>query len=178
MCELELLSQLIKEKNRIDKKISAITGRPALIGHTGEYTASLIFGIRLEISATSPGYDGRFISGKLAGKTVNIKWYTKNEGILDISEKYTPDYYLVLTGPTVPAESSRNKTRPWLIRSVFIFDAVEIINKLKSRGVKTGIATSLLREYWDSAELYPVQRNHCLQLSEEQRGMLELFSNE
>lgn len=34
---LENLSQLITEKNKLENKISTITGRPALIGHTGVF---------------------------------------------------------------------------------------------------------------------------------------------
>lgn len=175
MRELELLSQLIKEKNKIEDKISAISGRPALVGHTGEYIASVIFNIQLEESATSTGYDGKFTEGELRGKTVNVKWYPKNQRILDIRAEYLPEYYLVLTGPDAPAESSRNKTRPWLIYSVFLFNANEIVTKLKSRGIRIGVGTSMLKEYWNCAEVYPLQRNLDLQLSSKQREMLGLF---
>lgn len=175
MHEIEHLSHLIKEKNTIEDKIAAITGRPALIGHTGEYIASIIFNICLEESATSSGYDGRFTRGKLNGNTVNVKWYPKNERILDIRAEYLPDYYLVFTGPDASAESSHNKTRPWLICSAFLFDAREIVSKLKSRGVKIGVGTSVLKEHWNSAEIYPMQRNPNLLLSSKQREMLELF---
>ena len=44
-----------------------IVGRPALIGHVGEYIASRVFGIALEHSAANKGYDGRFTDGPLAG---------------------------------------------------------------------------------------------------------------
>ncbi len=175
MCELELLSQLIKEKSKIEDKISTISGRPALIGHTGEYIASVVFDIQLEKSATTSGYDGRFTKGELKGKTVNVKWYAKNERVLDIREEYLPEYYLVLTGPDSAAEASRNKTRPWLIYSVFLFNASKTVIKLKSRGIRIGAATSILKEYWDCAEVYPLQRNNDLQLSSKQRDMLGLF---
>ena len=49
MYQIERLSQLIREKNLINNKIAAITGRPALTGHTGEYIASVIFNIQRKI---------------------------------------------------------------------------------------------------------------------------------
>jgi hypothetical protein len=53
MNKLPELSALLQEYNAIGDKIAAVTGRPAQIGHTGEYIASLIFDIRLEHSAVA-----------------------------------------------------------------------------------------------------------------------------
>jgi hypothetical protein len=175
MCQIERLSQLIREKNLINNKIAAITGRPALTGHTGEYIASVIFDIQLEKSAISSGYDGKFTKGILTGKTVNVKWYLKNERLLDIRTDCLPDYYLVLAGPYEPSETSRNSIRPWIIKNVYLFNAMEIIKQLKNRGVKIGTGTSILGKYWDAAEIYPVQTNTTLYVSEKQKEMLKLF---
>ncbi len=175
MNDLARLAELVKTKNAIDQEITAVIGRPALIGHSGEYIAAHIFHIALEESAVAKGIDGRFGAGGLAGSTVNIKWYAKLEGLLDLTPESLPDYYLVLAGPRSPAASSRGETRPWLIRSVFLFDARGLVDALGTRGVKLGIATSVARQYWDGAEIYPTQTNDRLVLSDEQRGALALF---
>ena len=175
MHDLAKLAALISRKNAVAEEIAAIIRRPALIGHVGEYIASRIFGIYLEESAVSKGIDGRFADGPLAGASVNIKWYTKHEGLLDITPEALPDYYLVLAGPKAPAVSSRGSIRPWLIRSVFLFDAKVLVKKLEERPVKIGVATSVTRAVWQEAEVYPTQRSGELILTEEQREILLLF---
>lgn len=84
-------------------------------GHLGEWIAARIFDIKLESSAATPGIDGRFRSGLLQDRTVNIKWYLKREGLLDTTASKALDYYLVPTGPPSAAVSSRDTTRPWCI---------------------------------------------------------------
>lgn len=175
MDELSRLAELIKTRNAVASDIAAIIGRPAQIGHLGEYIAARIFGIELEESAAHKGSDGRFADGPLAGKTVNIKWYAKLEGLLDINPNAIPDYYLVLTGPRSAAASSRSGVRPWVIEAAFLFDADELVEALHRRGVKVGIATSVARQYWEEAEVYPSQHNLRLSLSPENRNLLALF---
>ena len=63
---LDELAQLIREKNEHDARITAIVGRPALIGHVGEYIASQIFNVALHESATHKGSDGYFLRGDQA----------------------------------------------------------------------------------------------------------------
>jgi hypothetical protein len=173
---LKELADLISEKNKIELKISKIINRPAIIGHAGEYIASKIFNIDLEISAVNKGIDGYFSSGILKGKGVNIKWYGKKENLLDITPSYLPDYYLVLTGPPAPAVSSRGKTRPWVITNIFLFKAKDLMENLLSINVKVGIATSVRSFLWDKAEIYPNQNNEEIILSNEQKEALKLFS--
>lgn len=175
MEELRSLAELIRRRNAVEREISTITGRPALIGHVGEFIASRIFGVELEHSATAKGIDGRFASGALAGKTVNIKWFAKQEDILDIRADGLPDYYLVLAGPRTAQVSSRGAVRPWLIESVYLFEARRLVARIKERGVKIGIATSVIRALWDQAEVYQAQTNRQLVLTNEQRQMLALF---
>lgn len=127
MNDLPRLAELVRTRNAVDAEIAAVVGRPALIGHVGEYIAANIFGIELEGSAARKAIDGRFASGPLSGATVNIKWYAKQEGLLDLTPDSLPDYYLVLAGPRQPAASSRGTHRPWLIQSVFLFDANDLI---------------------------------------------------
>jgi len=107
MTELSRLAELFKRGNALDEEIGALIGRPALMGHVREFIAARIFGIALEQSATRKAFDGRFTDGPLARKSVNINWYAKQEGVLDIRRDALPDYYLVLAGPKVPVSSSR-----------------------------------------------------------------------
>jgi hypothetical protein len=67
--------------------------------------AAQIFDIELEASAVAAGIDGRFRSGSLQGRTANINWYPKREGLLDTTDSTALDYYLVLTGPPSAAAS-------------------------------------------------------------------------
>ena len=85
------------------------------------------------------------------------------------------DYYLVLTGPDGAVESSKGKTRPLVISQVFLFKTGNLIPELKERGVKIGIATSVRKQSWESARIYPVQRNSELVLHEKQIILLSLF---
>jgi len=177
MNELERIAELLEKRKQIDREISKIIGRPALVGHMGEYIASKIFQIKLEDSATAKGIDGVFIKGSLKGKTVNIKLYGKREGILDIALDNLADYYLVLTGPKSAATTSRKSSRPIVISNVYLSKMTELISKLRKRGVKIGIATSVAKYYWAEAEIYPHKINDKLELTREQVRLLELFAS-
>jgi len=122
MDDLESLALLIRQRNEVEVEITRIIGRPAQLGHIGEYVAARVFRIALASSAAEKGHDGQFEDGPLKGRTVNIKWYAKREGILDILSMSLPDFYLVLAGPHEPAGSSKGTSRPWLITSVFQAD--------------------------------------------------------
>ena len=162
----------------IDNQIAALLGRPAERGHTGEYIAAAIFGITLEESAVNKGSDGIFTAGALAGRSVNVKWYGKQFGLLDINPDGGTDYYLVLTGPKSTALSSRGSTNPWVISYVFLFDAAKLNIVLQTRGVKIGIDTSVVIEQWRQAEIYPEQNNLLLPLNDDQKKQLALFAPE
>lgn len=174
---LERLASLVRERNRVSEEIAAIIGRPALNWHIGEYLASRIFGIRLEFSATAKGIDGYFMEGSLRGKSVNVKLYGKKENILDISPDKVADYYLVLTGAEGDLSSSRGKTRPLVISQVYLFNMAKLMPKLRERGVRVGIATSVRKGDWEGAMVFPEHRKSELVLSEEQFRLLRLFDN-
>lgn len=178
MDSLKKLSTLIDERNTIGKRIAAVIGRPATLGHVGEFIASIIFDIRLEDSASVKAIDGYFRSGDLSGKSVNVKSYGKQESILDITPDHLPDYYLVLTGPRSVQMSSKGDIRPWLIEYVYFFDAYDLVAKLRNRGVKVGTASSIRKLDWEDAEVYPKQTNHILMIGQHQKEMLKLFSGE
>lgn len=173
---LEDLADSFREKNIVDDKIAAIIGHPTQLGHVGEYIASQIFDIELHLDdARKKGSDGRFLSGPLQDHSVNVKYYPKREGGLDINLKHVPDYFLVLTGPPAPAESSRGKTRPWIIEYVYLFEAASLIENLVARKRQIKENASVRKELWHQAEIYPTQTNTTLMVTEEQRRRLRFF---
>ena len=175
--ELGPLASLIRQRNRIDGEIAAIIDRPAHAGHIGEFVAATIFDIRLHESATHRGADGRFTRGPLAGRSVNIKKYSTDQGVLDVRPDALPDFFLVLAGARTGAASSRGTTQPWSIETVYLLEAVPLMERLRARGVKIGVATSVRRRIWDDAEIYPSPKNRVLRLSPEQFSMIALFGD-
>ena len=173
--DLRHLAELIRARNANEVGITDLIGRPAQVGHIGEYIAARVFDISLEESAARKSIDGHFADGPLAGRSVNVKWYARQEGIIDVTPNALPDSYLVLTGPRSAATSSRGQVRPWIITFVYLFDAQRLLDALEQGGAKTGVATSVKRWLWDEAEIYPNQQNTRLSLSTEQRGLLALF---
>lgn len=169
------IAALLRERNNIDASIAKVIDRPVTAGHLGEWIAAKIFDIELEESAANQGFDGHFRSGALRGHTVNIKWYMKRSGLLDTTEFQDLDYYLVLTGPPSAAGSSRGISRPWCIQAVFVFAAGEVLAGQLARGVRPGIASSVIRKYWDAAEIYPQPRDPVLAVTTEQVQMLRMF---
>jgi hypothetical protein len=115
------------------------------------------------------------MAGALAGHSVNVKWYGKQEGVLDLHARGAPDYYLALTGPAGSVSSSRGATRPWVIHFVYLFDARRLLEDLRARGIKIRTGSSVRRALWAAAEVYPGPRNATLVLSQEQRDLLVLF---
>lgn len=83
-----------------------------------------------------------------------------------------------MTGPKSGAVSSRGTTRPFTINSVFLFDANELVTKLKTKNIKIGVATSVRAQMWEDGMVYPIQHNSKLAISDGQKGLLELFSEE
>ena len=168
---MERLATLIKKRNALDVEIAEILGRPVVQGHFGETVASRVFGLELHASANQRGSDGLFREGQFKDKSVNVKYYPMRENLLDISKENLPDFYLVLTGPKNRAASSRGGHLPWVIETVYLFDARDLVNKLK---VKIGTATSVKQVIWEEAEIYPAH-NPYFPLSRSQREMLKLF---
>ena len=167
---------LLRERNAIDGELARLIQRPMTSGHLGEWTAAQVFDIELEASAVAAGIDGHFRSGPLRGRTVNVKWYLKREGLLDTTESGALDYYLVLTGPPSAAVSSRGATRPWCIQAVFLFDARQLRSEQIIRGVKRGVASSVIKQQWTAAEIYPSPGNNQLTVTPQQAGQLKLFA--
>jgi len=171
------LAELLRERASIEARIAELIGRPALPGHIGEFIAAAIFDIALNESASATATDGTFTRGHLAGKTVNVKLYGKNEGLLDLPRDGAPvaDYTLVLVGPRSAAGTSRGTTRPIAISAAYLFPNHELLASLRLRGVKIGVATSVVRNLWDAAEIYP-RSGPRLELDDGQRQLLALFA--
>jgi hypothetical protein len=167
---------LLRERNATDAKLARLIERPMTSGHLGEWIAGQVFDIELEPSAVAAGIDGRFRSGALQDRTVNIKWYLKREGLLDTTESTALDYYLVLTGPPSAAVSSRGTTRPWCIEAVFLFDARQLRSEQMMRKVKRGVASSVIKQQWAAAEIYPSATNPQLAITSQQAEQLRLFA--
>jgi hypothetical protein len=155
--------------------IARIIQRPVASGHLGEWLASEVFDVQLENSASAKAIDGRFRSGPLKGRTVDIKWYPTHQGLLSVSDSPEPGYYLVLTGALSPAASSRGAIRPWCIHNVYLFDANRLRAEQRARGVQLGVASSVTKRQWVAAEIYPSSNNLELSLTPEQFRVLQLF---
>ena len=177
--QLEQLASLLARRNAIDEEIAALIVRPAIRGHVGEWIAQEIFAVKLEESAARKIIDGRFADGPLAGKTVNVKWYGKREGLLDINPDPDGvlDYYLVMTGPKAVAMTSRGQTRPWVITEVFLFDAPALVEQFRVQKRRLGVASSVRQHEWAAARVYPkAAATALLTLTDAQREALKLFA--
>lgn len=168
--ELVRLAELIRVKNEADLAIAQLIGRPCERGNIGEFVAAKVFAIRLMTSGSHPGHDGIFQDGPLAGKTVNVKTYSRHESVLDIGA-HPCDYSLVLTGPRGQAPAL-----PWVIDSVFLLNQEKLLAKLRTRGVKIGAATSVRKAEWEAARIFPPHPESPIQLSNRQLAWLTLFA--
>lgn len=171
---LPQLASLLKSRNTIDGKIAQIIGHPAQAQAVGEYIAAVIFGIALDESSAHKERDGRFTRGPLMGYSVDVQWRVKHDGLLNLRTDPPPDYYLVFVG-SKEVTTIHGLFIPWVIESVYLFHAPELLLALRERGVQIGSSTSITGPLWEHAELYPTQHNNRLQLTSEQRTALALF---
>lgn len=175
MQNLPRLAELIRSRNTVEGNIAHLIGRSVNVGSVGDHIASTIFGITLIESAAHKEFAGIFFHDPLKGKSVDIQWHLRRDGDLNLKTDPSPDYYLVFTGPKPGPGMPHSIVNPWIIESVFLFEARELLNALRERGVQIGTRTSVIGQLWDRAEIFPVQRNNRLILSEEQRKLLTLF---
>ncbi len=174
MNNLPRLASLLKSRDTIDSKIAHIIGHPTQIQSVGEYIASVIFGVVLDVSPEHKERDGRFTRGPLMGHTVDVQWRTRHDSILHVKTDPPPDYYLVFVG-SKEATAIQSLSIPWVIESVHLFDASELLLALHERGVQIGTGTSITGPLWEHAEIYPAQNSVQLQLTGEERELLTLF---
>jgi hypothetical protein len=175
MNNLPRLAELVKARNTVESNIANLIGQSVNMGSVGDYIAFVTFGITPEKSETQKAIYDRFSYGPLTGHSVDVQWHTRHEGDLSLRMDPPPDYYLVLSGPKVGANTIHSLVHPWVIESVYLFDARELLTALRERGVQIGNRTSIIGQLWERAEIFPVQRNNRLVLSEEQRKLLYLF---
>lgn len=175
MNELESLASLLARRNALESEIVRLIDRPATRGHIGEFIASHIFDIELEQSASNKICDGHFRSGPLAGKSVGVRFYGKQEGVLAVEKADQPDYFLVMTGAKRVSAGSEGLARPSVITAAYLFDGKEDAESIRERGVQFGVAASIPQPLWDQAQIFPSQNNPRLLLSREQKGLLGLF---
>lgn len=169
--KMRRLAEQVRTRNDADEKIADLIGRPATVGGIGEFVASKVFSITLVTSGAQAGYDGHFDAGPCQGSSVNIKTYSRHASVLDIGQ-HPCDYYLVLTGPSGSA-----KKLPWVIDQVFLFHADSLLEDLRRRGVKIGVATSVAKSQWEAARIYPQHDGSPLRLTSEQQELLALFAS-
>jgi hypothetical protein len=170
---LSRLAQLLRQRDELDGRIAALTGRAARQGDVGEFIASMVFDIELAGNAVQAGFDGRFQSGPLRDQTVNIKTYGDATAGLDISP-HPSDFYLALSGP--PRAIGPVQQHPWGITAIYLFNAQQLLADLAQRGAKIGVATSLRRSDLLAAQIFPATGSSALlTLAEEQVSLLSLF---
>lgn len=85
------------------------------------------------------------------------------------------DYDLVFSGPRSGATSSRDAVRPLRIDACYLFDAHALLARQLARGAKVDIASSVLAQEWEQAEVYRTNRSELIELSEEDAALLRLF---
>ncbi|MGI8963592.1 MAG: hypothetical protein ACR2GI_03730, partial [Thermomicrobiales bacterium] len=145
----------------------------------GEYVAAKVFDIDLNASASHRAIDGHFRSGPLAGRSANIKYGSRRDGTLDLVASLDlanhPNYYLVLTGPSGAAISSKGFSAPWVIQQVFLFEAAGLLGNFAVKGTKPGVASSVRSALWAEAMIYPQAVNPGLVINDEQREALQRF---
>lgn len=124
---------------------------------------------------STKGTDGRFHTGPYQHPTVSVKCKSRNDGLLDINLADLPDLYLVLSGPWTAAASSLGTVAPWIMSHGYLFETAWLLEQLRTRSIKVGTATSVLRSIWEAAEIYPMGHNPRFKLTRTQRDQLYLF---
>ena len=174
------LARAVHKKNRADARVARLMAKQALPGHFGEFVAAMVFQIRLCRTANQKAFDGVFRGGALDGKTVNIKYKTKHDRLLNLKNEgeVRPDYYLVMTGPKKRAKPPPGEIRSWVIESVFLFDARALVCELKALNPRKtiGVAAGVPVDLWKKAMIYPDGVSPLLSVTGDQRDRLALFS--
>jgi len=175
MANLHRLAELLRARNTIESNLANLLGNSVHLDSVGEEIAAQIFGITLVTSTHHAEFTGIFSNQPLAGKTVDVQWYLRREGFLNVHSEPAPDYFLVFAGPKQESSTTRALVNPWIVSSVHLFHAQELLKALRERGVQLGSRTSVISQLWERAEIFPSQQNQALILSDEQRQLLQLF---
>jgi hypothetical protein len=101
--EIAAQAALLRERNALEARIGRLLDRPVNTGSLGEWTAARVFDIELEAAANAADYDGHFTAGALAGRTANVKAYTRHERMLDVNPSAPLAYQLDFTPSSASA---------------------------------------------------------------------------
>jgi hypothetical protein len=173
---LSRLAELVRARNTVESNMVNLIEREVHLNSVGEHIAANVFGIRLVPTTIQSGFVGIFTTPALSGKTVDIRWYPRRESYINIHTDPAPDYSLILAGPRVEPGEARGLANPWLLTSVYLFSMQDLLASLRARGVRIGPRVSINSQLWELAELFPVQRNPTLMLTDSQRQLLKLFA--
>lgn len=175
MPDLSRLAELLRARNTVESNIANLLKCEVDLNIVGEQIAASVFGIRF-MPTSVPGQSvGTFTRESLTGKTVDVRWYLRREGFLNIHTDPAPDYTLALAGPKLDPSEARAFVNPWIITSAYLFHMPELLNTLRVRGVRIGPRVSVNSHLWEQAEIFPNSPNSTLVLSNEQRQLLQLF---
>ena len=180
MQDLTHLADLIRIRNYVNNSVSKIIEGPAETGRIAEFVAAQIFDIDLAETFVNKAIDGWFRSPPaLACASVNVKYRSSSSKRLNIENSPDlnnhPHYCLALRGPKLLKGPASEKTLPFVIDSVFLFDSHELIPALVAEG-SAHIGPAVKAIYWQQAMIYPTQVNQALVLNGEQRAALALFA--
>ncbi|MFM8321756.1 MAG: hypothetical protein ACKOC5_12655 [Chloroflexota bacterium] len=169
------LSALIEQRNQLDAEIAGLIDAPAQPAYLAEFIARVVFEIQPREGRDQRRIDGHFSNGRLAGRTVAVRWYPRQTDVLDIPAIWQPDYLLAFSGPCLDGDQN---SRPWVIEAAYLFDTRALVHKLKRFGQAPGVAVPLNSETWRAAEIYPRAYSPLLRLTPEQGQLLALFAGE
>lgn len=169
------VAKLLRQRNEMDGEITRIINRPVAGGHLAAWLANELFEIDLEPAGSTKALDGRFTSGALATKTVNIQWIGERNGHLDAMASGHPDFCLVFTGPKALALTREGVVRALRIDACYLFDARLLSARQLARGANGGTASGVLAAEWEAAEIFPRHNNPLLRVDSEAARLLGLF---
>jgi hypothetical protein len=189
---LTQLAKLLEKKQLVDAEIKQLIRKQCGIGN---FIISRILGITLEASLwkrREEHIDGVFSSGVLAGKTVKINLDIAHEfrgkvssmrgsvlnGELTVFWHNLADYYLVVNGLQSWEKLHLKDTfrAKFDISHIYLFEMKELAEKLEARELKGGVFTKIKPKYWQESEIYPVNRNQEIALTNDQVSMLKQFA--
>ncbi len=139
-----------------------------------------MFDIQLAEKFVNKAIDGWFRTpAALACASVNVKYRSSSSKRLDIKNSVDlndhPRFYLAFRGPKLLKGPASEKTLPFVIDAVYLFDSHELIPAILAEG-GANIGSAVKAVYWKATQIYPEQVNQALILSDEQRAALRLFA--
>ena len=178
--DLNHLADLIRIRNFINASVGRIIQGPAETGRIAEFVASQIFDIELADTFVNKSVDGWFRSpAQLKETSVNVKYrstLSRRLNLIDSSDLSNhPEFYLAFRGPFIAKGPAADKVLPFLIESVYLFAAEQLISAMTAEGYRS-FGPSVRKKFWDAAMIYPEQVNQTLILTDQQRAALALFS--